>query len=84
MAKNKKKKTKVKRDRLEIEGVVIEACPAGMFRVAFGDDKRTVVICTLSGKMRQFFIKVVLGDVVLVELSEYDTTKGRITKRLNG
>jgi len=73
---------KVKRDRLEIEAMIIEACPAGMFRLEIGKEKVSV-IGVLSGKMRQNFIKVVPGDYVIIELSEYDMTKGRIVKRLD-
>jgi len=77
----KRKSKKVKRDRLELKGVVVEACPAGMFRIEIGEEK-VQIIGVLSGKMRQHFIKVVPGDHVIVELSEYDMTKGRIVKRL--
>jgi len=77
-----KKNKKVKRDRLEIVGVVLEACPAGMFRVEIGDQKKFVIIGVLSGKMRQNFIKIVPGDRIIIETSEYDTSKGRIVKRL--
>ena len=77
-----RKNKKVKRDRLEITGVVVEACPAGMFRVKITSDKNTcIIIATLSGKMRQNFIKIVLGDYVVVEISQYDTSRGRIIKR---
>lgn len=62
-------------------GTVIEACPAGMFRVEIVDN--VIIIGVLSGKMRQHFIKIVPGDKVIIELSQYDMTKGRITKRLD-
>lgn len=77
----KRKAKKVKRTRLEIDGIIIEACPAGMFRVEVGEES-VCVIGVLSGKMRQNFIKVVPGDSVVIELSEYDMTRGRIVKRL--
>jgi translation initiation factor IF-1 len=83
----KKNKTKkIKRDRLEIVGTIVEACPAGMFRIKLVNDDikdNMIVIGVLSGKMRKNFIKVVPGDNVLIEVSEYDTSKGRIVKRLN-
>jgi len=78
----KKRVKKVTRDRLETTGLIKEACPAGMFRVEIGDTDKLIIIGVLSGKMRQNFIKIVPGDWVIIELSEYDTSKGRITKRL--
>lgn len=68
----------VKRDRLEFEGTVVDA-NKGQFRVQVNDNM--VVLCTLSGKIRQNSVKILVGDLVKIEVSEYDTTKGRIVYR---
>jgi len=67
------------RDRVELEGNVIDS-NKGKFRVKISDTY--VVLCTLSGKIRQNSVKILLGDRVKVEVSEYDTTQGRITYRM--
>jgi translation initiation factor IF-1 len=78
--KNKKDQNiKVLKDFVETEGEVIEALPNGMFRVKLGNGY--IVLAHLSGKMRVNFIKVSVGDRVVVQLSIYDLTKGRITYR---
>ncbi len=78
--KNKKNQNiKVLKDFVETEGEVIEALPNGMFRVKL--DNGHIVLAHLSGKMRVNFIKVSVGDRVVVQLSIYDLTKGRITYR---
>jgi len=64
---------------IEVEGRVVEALPNATFRVAFQNDH--IAIAHICGKMRKNFIKVLLGDRVLVELSPYDLTRGRITYR---
>jgi translation initiation factor IF-1 len=69
-----------KRDAIEVEGVVTEALPNAMFRVAL-EGGRTV-LAHLSGKVRLNFVRIVEGDRVRVELSPYDLTKGRITWRV--
>jgi len=66
-------------DLIEVEGVVTEVFPSGKFMVTL-DGERTV-IAHLGGKLRQFRIRVVLGDKVTVGLSPYDLTRGRITYR---
>jgi translation initiation factor IF-1 len=63
-----------------VKGKVIEALPELTFKVEL-EDGRTV-LAYVSGKMRLNFIKVIPGDEVMVELSPYDKTKGRIIKRL--
>lgn len=68
-----------KRDRLEFEGEVVDDSN-GKFRVKVSDTH--FVLCTLSGKIRQNSIRILLGDKVRVEISEYDTTQGRIKSRL--
>lgn len=68
-----------KRDRIELEGEVIEDCK-GKFKVQISENN--IVTCTLSGKIRQNSIRILPGDIVMVEVSEYDTTQGRIKSRL--
>ena len=64
---------------IEVEGVVVEALPNAMFRVELPNKHR--VLAHVSGRMRKHFIRILPGDRVLVELSRYDLTKGRITYR---
>lgn len=66
---------------IEVEGVVTEALPNTMFRVEL--ENGHIILCVLSGKMRKNRIKVIEGDEVLVEMSPYDLTKGRISRRLS-
>jgi len=61
------------------EGVVTEALPNTMFRVEITPGR--LILCTLAGKMRMNYIKVMPGDRVKVEISPYDLTKGRIVYR---
>lgn len=68
-----------KRQRLEVTGIVVEALPNAMFRVSL--DTGQQILAYLSGKMRRYYIKVLLGDRVRVELSPYDLAKGRIVYR---
>jgi translation initiation factor IF-1 len=68
-----------KRQRLEVTGTVVEALPNAMFRVELDTGQR--VLAYLSGKMRRYYIRVLLGDRVKVELSPYDLEKGRIVYR---
>jgi translation initiation factor IF-1 len=68
-----------KEEAIEVEGRVIESLPNGMFRVEL--DNGNVILGYLSGKIRKFRIRVLLGDRVQVELSPYDLNKGRITYR---
>ena len=63
------------------EGVVLEALPNATFRVEVAGQAE-LIFCHLSGKMRKNFIKVLPGDRVLFEMSPYDLSKGRITRRL--
>ena len=73
------RKGKKKSDKIEVEGTVIEALPNTMFKVRLENDHE--VLATISGKMRMYYIRILLGDRVLVELSPYDLTRGRITYR---
>lgn len=63
------------------EGVVIQALPNAMFRVEL-DDTGIVLLCVISGKIRQNYIRILEGDRVKVEISPYDLTRGRIVTRL--
>ena len=66
---------------IEQEGIVLESLPNVMFRVQL-DCNNAVILCQACSKMRQNYIKVIEGDRVLVEMSPYDLTRGRIKKRL--
>lgn len=68
-----------KKEAIEVEGIVTEALPNGMFRVEL-PNKHTV-LAHVSGKIRLHFIRVLNGDRVLVDLSPYDLSQGRITYR---
>jgi translation initiation factor IF-1 len=68
-----------KGDKLEFEGSVVEALPNAMFRVKC--DNGLNVLATISGRMRQYYIRILPGDRVTVEVSPYDPTKGRVTYR---
>ncbi len=68
-----------KADNIEVQGEIIEALPNAMFRVRLESGQE--IIAYVSGKMRMHFIKILPGDKVLVEMSPYDLTKGRITYR---
>lgn len=68
-----------KGDALEFEGVVIE-CSNGKFKVEINEN--LTAMCTLSGKIRLNSVKIIVGDHVLVEVSPYEITKGRITYRM--
>lgn len=67
------------RDRLELEGVVQDA-NKGKFKVKINDGS-SIVLCTLSGKIRTNSVRILIGDHVTVEVSQYDTTQGRIVYR---
>ncbi|HCC83834.1 TPA: translation initiation factor IF-1 [Candidatus Uhrbacteria bacterium] len=69
----------VEKQFIEMRGEVMEALPAGSFRVTLENDQE--ILAHLSGKMRQNRIRILPGDDVKVEISPYDLTKGRITFR---
>ncbi|MBP8626418.1 MAG: translation initiation factor IF-1 [Syntrophorhabdaceae bacterium] len=69
-----------KGEGIEIEGIVIEPLPNAMFRVELPNGHR--VLAHVSGKMRMHYIKILKGDKVVVELSPYDLTRGRIIYRV--
>jgi translation initiation factor IF-1 len=66
-------------DKIQVEGTVVEALPGTQFRVRL--DNGHEVLSYLSGKMRKYYIRILLGDRVKVEMSPYDLTRGRITYR---
>ena len=68
-----------KKDAIEVEGTVIESLPNATFRVELANGHR--VLAHISGKMRKHYIRILPADKVLVELSPYDLSRGRITYR---
>jgi len=68
-----------KSDKIEVEGKVIEPLPNAMFRVELDNGHK--ILAHVSGKIRMHFIRILPGDRVLVELSPYDLTRGRILYR---
>jgi translation initiation factor IF-1 len=66
------------RGRMEFDGVVIDA-NKGQFRVKVSDNM--IALCTLSGKIRMNSVKILVGDNVTIEVSEYDVSRGRIVYR---
>jgi translation initiation factor IF-1 len=68
-----------KEEGISVEGTVVEPLPNAMFRVELENGHR--VLAHVSGKMRKYFIRILPGDKVTVELSPYDLTRGRITYR---
>jgi translation initiation factor IF-1 len=72
----------VKKDVIEVEGEVMELLPNTKFKVKLPNGH--VVTGHISGKMRMNFIKILPGDKVLIEISRYDLSKGRIIYRAKG
>ena len=68
-----------KDDTIEVTGIVLESLPNAMFRVEL--ENKHAVLAHVSGKMRKNFIRILTGDRVLIELSPYDLSRGRITYR---
>jgi translation initiation factor IF-1 len=68
-----------KEEKIEVEGTVVEALPGTQFRVEL--DNGHELLAYLSGKMRKYYIRILLGDRVRVEISPYDLKRGRITYR---
>ena len=68
-----------KDDTIEVTGVVLESLPNAMFKVEL--ENKHQILAHVSGKMRKNFIRILTGDRVLVELSPYDLSRGRITYR---
>jgi translation initiation factor IF-1 len=68
-----------KEEKIQLEGEVVEALPDARFKVQLESGQE--ILAYVSGKMRKFFIRILPGDKVTVELSPYDMTRGRITYR---
>ncbi|MSR28915.1 MAG: translation initiation factor IF-1 [Phycisphaerales bacterium] len=68
-----------KEEKITLEAEVTEALPDAMFRVKLQNGQE--ILAYVSGKMRKFFIRILPGDKVTIEMSPYDMTKGRITFR---
>ncbi len=66
-------------ETLTLDGKIVDALPNAMFRVEL--ENGHTVLAYLSGKMRKYYIRVLLGDRVKVEMSPYDLTRGRVTYR---
>ena len=79
MSKKNKQKNKVEKDLIEFEGEIIDVLPNQMFKVKLENDH--ILTAYTGGKMRQFKIRMVMGDRVTVEVSPYDLEKGRIIYR---
>jgi translation initiation factor IF-1 len=71
--------TPMAKDAIEVEGIVTEVLPNTNFRVQLENDHE--ILAYLSGKMRRFYIRVLEGDRVKVEMSPYDLSRGRVTYR---
>lgn len=65
---------------IEMNGTIVDASRNAMFRVQL--ETGQTVLCHVCGKIRKFFVRVIPGDKVIVELSPYDLTRGRIIRRL--
>ena len=71
-----------KEEAIEVEAVVVDTLPNAMFKVEL--DNGHQALAHISGKMRKYFIHILPGDRVRLELSPYDLNRGRITYRLKG
>jgi translation initiation factor IF-1 len=68
-----------KKDLIKQDGTIVEALSNAMFKVRLGNDHQ--IVATISGKMRMYYIRILPGDKVAVEMSPYDLTRGRIIYR---
>jgi translation initiation factor IF-1 len=68
-----------KEDIIEMIGEVVEKLPNAMFKVRL--ENKHELLCTISGKMRKYYIRILPGDKVTVEISPYDLNRGRISYR---
>jgi translation initiation factor IF-1 len=68
-----------KQSSIRVDGTIVEALPNAMFRVELDNGHK--ILAHISGKMRMFYIKILPGDKVSLELSPYDLSKGRIVYR---
>jgi len=76
---NAEKSTPSRPDRIEVSGTVVEALPNTQFKVEL--ENGHVILAHISGKMRRYYIRILRGDSVTVELSPYDLTRGRLVYR---
>jgi translation initiation factor IF-1 len=72
----------LEKDKIIVEGIVVEALPNATFRVELNNNPDQLVLAHISGKIRMNYIKILPGDKVQMELSPYDLSKGRITRRM--
>lgn len=79
MTQERRPRAKTKKEVIEVEGVVKDAMPNAMFDVELANGHH--VLAHVSGRMKMHYIRILLGDRVLVELSPYDLTRGRVTYR---
>lgn len=79
MSRKKEFVHKVKEDKITVDAKVLEALPNTMFRVELPNQH--VILAHISGKMRMHYIRILPGDVVTVEISPYDLSRGRIVFR---
>ena len=79
MGRKKEFQHKVKDDKITVDAKVLEALPNTMFRVELANQH--VILAHISGKMRMHYIRILPGDVVTVEISPYDLSRGRIVFR---
>ncbi len=70
-----------KKNIIKVKGEVVEKLPDSKFRVKLDLENNPIILAYLSGKMKMNYIKIDVGDVVDVELSPYDLTKGRVVYR---
>jgi translation initiation factor IF-1 len=70
-----------KKDIIKVKGEVVEKLPDSKFRVKLDLENHPIILAYLSGKMKMNYIKIDVGDLVDVELSPYDLTKGRVVYR---
>jgi translation initiation factor IF-1 len=70
-----------KKNIIKVKGEVVEKLPDSKFRVKLDLENQPIILAYLSGKMKMNYIKIDVGDIVDVELSPYDLTKGRVVYR---
>lgn len=77
------KSIKMKQENLQFEGIVTQELGNSMFKVKLNvSSESDEVLCTISGKIRKNYIKILTGDGVKIEMTPYDLTRGRIVQRL--
>lgn len=71
-----------KEDVITVQGIIVELLPNTVFKVKLTDMNDTIITAHISGKIRKNKIRILKGDAVEVEMTPYDLTKGRISRRL--